>query len=211
MEVFIDGIKGFNFTTSPENLQSALNEIINYLNDKQLAMVKLKVNEQEVYPGKSLEAIQAMDISNIQKLEIITYPVHQLIEESIADLELYSPELCGLCREIAQIFQSENPDDGFKPFQKLSAIWSEIKKREAMIINILSSQLSEDNPSIQNIKTHHDELNKVLEEAYKSLESNDCIGLGDLLEYELAPLAEKEPEVVNQLKQLSKQYISKNS
>jgi len=206
MEVLIDGIKGFDFTIPPDTLQTALNEIINYLSNKQLAMVKLKVNDQEVYPGKSLESIQEMNISNIRVLEINTYPIHQLVNESIADLELYSPELSGLCREIAQIFQSENPEEGFEPFQKLSAIWSEIKKREALIINILSAHLKE-SPAIQTIKEHHDELNKVLENAYQSLENNDCIGLGDLLEYELAPLAEKEPEIVGQLKHLVSQHI----
>lgn len=211
MEVLIDGIKGFQFSNSPDTLQSALNEIINYLSNKQLAMVKLKVNEQEVYPGRSLESIQEMSISNIRTLEINTYPMNQLVAESIADLELYSPELSELCCEIAQVFQSENPDEGFDPFQKLSAIWSEIKKREALIINLLRSHITEDNPTIQMIKEHHDELNHVLEEAYKSLENNDCIGLGDLLEYELAPLAEKEPTIVGQLKQLALQYISKTT
>ncbi len=209
MEVLIDGVKGFDFTTSPDTLQSALNEIMNYLHTQQLAMVKLKVNEQEVYPGRSLESIQEMSVSNIRTLEISTYPVQHLIEESIADLELYSPELSELCRGIAQVFQSENPDEGFDPFQKLSAIWSEIKKREAIIVNVLSPHLIQENPTIQMIKEHHDELNRVLEEAYKSLENKDCIGLGDLLEYELAPHAEKEPEIVNQLKQLVSQYISK--
>jgi hypothetical protein len=211
MEILIDGIKGFQFSNSPNTLQSALNEIMNFLSTQQLAMVKLRVNEQEVYPGKSLESIQDMDVSNIRTLEISTYPIHQLVEEGIADLELYSPELSGLCREIAQVFQSENPDEGFDPFQKLSAIWSEIKKREALIINLLSSHVTEENPTIKMIKEHHEDLNRVLEDAYKSLENNDCIGLGDLLEYELAPLAEKEPEIVSQLKQLVLQYISKST
>ncbi|MGC8738569.1 MAG: hypothetical protein ACP5UA_07965 [Candidatus Hydrogenedens sp.] len=211
MEVLIDGVKGFQFSNSPDTLQSALNEIMNFLNSQQLAMVKLRVNEQEVYPGRSLESIQEMNISNIRTLEINTYPIYQLVEEGIADLELYSPELSDLCCEIARVFQSENPDEGFDPFQKLSEIWSEIKKREALIINILSSHVTEENPIIRKIKEHHDELNHVLEEAYKSLENNDCIGLGDLLEYELAPLAEKEPEIVGQLKQLAIQYIIKTT
>lgn len=209
MEVLIDGVGGFQFQTSPDTLQSALNEIISFLNDKQLAMVKLKVNEQDVYPGKSLEAIQGMSISNIRKLEITTYPIFQLIEESLNDLEKYTPEMSELCHEIAQIFQSENPDDGFEPFQKLSAIWGEIKKREALIINSLNSYLNPDDPVIQSIKKHHEELNQVLEEAYQALENRDCIGLGDLLEYELAPHAEKEPEIVNQLKQIVHKYIPK--
>ncbi len=211
MEVIIDGVKGFTFTKPYNTLQSALNEIMDYLSKEHLAMVKLKVNEQEVYPGKSLEAIQDMNTSNIITLEINTYPILQLVEESIADLELYTPELADLCREIAKVFQSEKPDEGFEPFQKLSGIWGEIKKRESLIINLLGSHLDKTDPTNQKIQKHHDELNKVLEDAYKSLESEDCIGLGDLLEYELAPIAEKEPDVVKQLKQLVSEHIPQKS
>jgi len=211
MEIIIDGIKGFTFTKPFNTLQSALNEIMDYLNKEQLAMVKLKVNEQEVYPGKSLEAIQDMNTSNIITLEINTYPILQLIEESIADLELYTPELGDLCREIAKVFQSEKPDEGFDPFQKLSGIWGEIKKRESLIINLLGSHLNKTDPTVLKIQEHHDKLNQVLEDAYKSLKNEDCIGLGDLLEYELAPLADKEPEIVKQLKQLISNYISKET
>lgn len=202
MEIIINGSAGFQCVTPPSTLQDVLVQVLDYLAEHHQAMIKLKVNGQEVYPGKPLEAIQQMDAKNIYSLEITATPTHQLVKECLEDLERYTPELGDLCVEIAKVFQGERPEEGLIPFQKLTQIWSEIKAREAMIINALGRYMKEDDPILQSIHEHIDELNTVLREAYEFLEKGDFIGIGDILEYELAPQAHQEPQIVAKLKEI---------
>ena len=50
------------------------------------------------------------------------------------------------------------------------------------------------------VKEMHDKLNACLEEAADALTAGDCVLLGDLLEYELAPQAEAEVKIVSLLR-----------
>ncbi|MCX8065910.1 MAG: hypothetical protein N3G21_12185 [Candidatus Hydrogenedentes bacterium] len=202
MRVIINEKEEFPVPEGARNLMNVLETLLEYLSSKDLGLIKLRVNEQEVPPGKSLSAVQNMDISNIHIIEVTAVPTLQLLRESIVELEKYTPELSNLCYGIAELFQSENPADALGPFQKLTEIWGEIKNREALIVNTISKYVEGENPIISDIIEHHNELNQYLNEAYKALDREDIISLSDILQYELAPRAEKEIEILNLLKKL---------
>ncbi|GEM_PF-512481 len=202
MKVIINGNEELAIPESARTLNDALTALVEYLHSKKLGLVKLRVNEQDVYPGDSLNSVQNMNILNIHKLEATAVPILQLLKESITDLEKYTPELSSICYAIADLFQSENPNDGLIPFQKLTEIWGEVKNREAVIVNTVSRYLDKENSIVNEIVIHHNELNQFLNEAYNALEKGDIVSLSDILQYELAPRAEKEVNIVNILKQL---------
>lgn len=208
MKIIINGKEEFRVPENAKTLIDILEILIDYLSNNNLGLVKLRVNEQNVYPGESLKAIQNMEISNIHTLEITAIPILQLLQDSISELERYTPELSNICYGIAELFQSENPSEGLGPFQRLTEIWGEIKNREAVIVNSLSKYLKNQESSIVGeIVEHHRELNQYLGEAYKALSNEDMVSLSDILQYELAPRAEKELEIVNLLRKLVESII----
>lgn len=208
MKIIINGKEEFRVPENAKTLIDILEILIDYLSNNNLGLVKLRVNEQNVYPGESLKAIQNMEISNIHTLEITAIPILQLLQDSISELERYTPELSNICYGIAELFQSENPSEGLGPFQRLTEIWGEIKNREAVIVNSLSKYLKNQESSIVGeIVEHHRELNQYLDEAYKALSNEDMVSLSDILQYELAPRAEKELEIVNLLRKLVESII----
>lgn len=208
MKIIINGKEEFRVPENAKTLIDILEILIDYLSNNNLGLVKLRVNEQNVYPGESLKAIQNMEISNIHTLEITAIPILQLLQDSISELERYTPELSNICYGIAELFQSENPSEGLGPFQSLTEIWGEIKNREAVIVNSLSKYLKNQESSIVGeIVEHHRELNQYLDEAYKALSNEDMVSLSDILQYELAPRAEKELEIVNLLRKLVESII----
>lgn len=202
MKIIINGNEELSVPENAKTLAEVLNYLIDNLYERHLGLVKLRVNEQHVSPGESLNAVQNMDITNINKLEVEAVPILQLLKESISDLEKYTPELSNICYGIADLFQSENPNDAFVPFQRLTEIWGEVKNREAMIVNTISRYMKEDSSVVNEIIEHHKELNQFLNEAYDALERGDIVSLSDILQYELAPRAEREINIVNLLKQL---------
>ena len=93
------------------------------------------------------------------------------------------------------------PEEGFEPFHHLADIWVSVKQREALIIG--ATAIDDADLVIGGKKTadHHNELNRFLDECAHALEKNDCVTLGDLLEYELAPRAEVEMEIFAKLEE----------
>ena len=87
------------------------------------------------------------------------------------------------------------------PFNDLAGIWKVIKEREIQLAGVLQLNLNEMEVDGLSVMRHHEELNAFLGEAAEGIQSGDCIMLGDLLEYELAPRAELESRIVADLKQ----------
>ena len=130
--------------------------------------------------------------------------VNAMINESLRDLEQVIPELPTACRSLAEIFQGNAPAEGYEPFDKLAEIWSHIKTREMQVASALRVSLESIELNGKNLDTMHLELNEYLEEAISAIKSGDCVLLGDLLEYELAPRAEQEAAIVGQLRALAR-------
>jgi hypothetical protein len=123
--------------------------------------------------------------------------VNKCLDELVAIL----PDLPHACRSLAEVFHSGTPEDGYEPFQELANIWSLIKTREILVVDALHLDLNALEVGGQVVAGLHSELNGFLEEAAQALQDGDCVLLGDLLEYELAPRAELEAEIVAHLQE----------
>jgi hypothetical protein len=201
MDVVIDGQPNFEFQGLPKSVFSAVSAIGAYLSDQGRSIMAISVDGEPINAEDITQRFADVAPSQIQHLEIKTEVTATLVHNCIDELLAVLPDLTNACHNLAEVFQSETPEDGFEPFQKLAMLWGYIKQREMLIINALSldmNTLSVDGVALAEM---HNGLNTFLLEAAEALKEGDCVTLGDLLEYELAPRADQEMGIVALLKQ----------
>ena len=196
MDVIVDGERNFEVKGQPDDMLAVLGAISDFLREKQRSILTVKLDDRTITPEKILKEFQELSPEEVRILEIGSESVSVLVEESLKEIQEILPELPAACMSLARIFQSDTPEDGFEPFNELANIWSVLKTREILIANALEIDLNEFLLEGKPVGEIHEELNSHLEEAVQALQNNDCVLLGDLLEYELAPRAGQEADIV---------------
>lgn len=196
MDVILDGAANYDLQGTPENVLSAVAAISEYLRKEGRSILSIKVDGDDIAPEELSARFKDTPPDAVSRLEIGSECTTALVEECLKGLGENLPDLPAVCRSLAAIFQGENPEEGFDPFVQLAELWSHIKSREALVTNALELDTESLNLNGKSIVAIHDELNQFLEEAAQALKDGDIILLGDLLEYELAPRAEQEMEIV---------------
>ncbi len=136
-------------------------------------------------------------------ITIASEALNTLTRGAISSLRDVLPELPKACRTLAAIFQGESPESGFESFSHVFDIWSQIKQRQQEIASALGASpdtIYMDGGAVADI---NEDLNRAVVDAYEALKAKDWVLLGDHLEYELAPRAEREQAIVNRLAQLA--------
>lgn len=196
MDVTIDGKQDFELEGDPLTLLSVVGAANDYIESQGRAIVSLNIDGEAIRPTDVLEELGQRPVEGIQQLTIETAAVQDLVEDALKELQESLAELPQACRSLAAIFHGDRPEEGFDPFVELANIWSHVKQREAMAANALGLELDAIEVGGRPLEVLQNELNKFLEECGDALKNGDCILLGDLLEYELAPRAETEAEIV---------------
>jgi hypothetical protein len=196
MDVILDSASNYTMEGDPQDVFSAVGAISEYLRREGRSILSVRVDGTEIAPEELTTRLKDTPTSGVSQLEIGTEQTAKLVEECLQGLGEYLPELPNICRSLAEVFQGENPDEGFEPFVKTAELWGQIKSREALVANALELDTNALAINDKSIDIIHSELNQFLEEAAQALKDGDTILLGDLLEYELAPRAEQEIEIV---------------
>jgi len=196
MDVILDGASNYDLLGEPENVLSAVGAVSEYLRAEGRSILSISVDGAEIAPEDLADRLKDKPASEVGTLEIRSESTAVLVEDCLKGLGENLPELPAICRSLAAVFQGENPDEGFEPFVHMAELWSEVKSREAMVSNALELDMDSLSLDGKSIVAIHGELNQYLEEAAQALKDGDTILLGDLLEYELAPRAEIELEIV---------------
>lgn len=199
MDVIVDGESNYSLKGEPADAISAVGAVSEYLRAQGRSILSVKVDGAEVRPEDLAARLKDLPASAVGKIEIGSERVATLVDDCLKGLVSLVPELPNVCRSLAQVFQGERPEEGFDPFVELAEFWSQIKSREAMVTNALELDVAALKVGGKSIESIHAELNQFLEEAEQALKDGDMILLGDLLEYELAPRAEQEVEIVSLL------------
>jgi len=200
MEVLVDGAAQPPAGDWPGNVFDLVVAIGQKLHAQGRSIMSVRLNDDAVSAEALVDSMKSKPLSSVQRLVITSENTQKLVQESLSEIDRSLPELPVACHELARVFQSESPDAGYEPFERLAAIWSTIKERELMIANAMELSLEGLNLDDQTVRGFHDDLNGYLMEASQALRSRDLVLLGDLLEYELAPRAEKERTIVALLK-----------
>lgn len=163
------------------------------------ALVGLSIDGEAVSPEALGERFAGVSAAG-RRVEASSRPIAELVLESLDEIAATLPELPSACRKLAEVFQSENPNDGFEPFEELATIWDHLKARQRMAAEALGIALETIEIKGQPVSAHLAEFNAFLDEAAQALRDGDTVLLGDLLEYELAPRAELESDIVAELR-----------
>lgn len=196
MEVWVDGQNNFRVEGQPEDLLAVFRAASDFLRERGRMPIHVALDGKDIAPNTMREAFIGVAVPESGKLEIRSEEIVALIAECLRNLDEAIAELPDACRQLAEIFQGESPGDGFEPFHRLAEIWGYIKDQQRLVLNALELDLNSAEVNGQTIANRSAELNAFLEEAVLALKRSDAIALGDLLEYELAPRAEQEAEIV---------------
>lgn len=209
MNIIVDGeSEPLALVDTPSSAIEAIAMASDILRAKGRAIMSVTVDGKDI-PHTSLAIeLEKAPIDTIQIINLSTKELSTLVNEAVTELEENIPELPKACHELAAVFQGEDALSGFTPFQEIAAIWQHIKTRELQIASALDIELSEQTIHGKSLEDHHDELNGFLSESIQAMEARDTVLLGDLLEYELAPRAELETEVVALLKKIASEQRS---
>lgn len=196
MDVIVDGASNYNLQGTPEDVFGAVSAVADMLRGQGRSILSVAVDGTEVSPDNIAERLKGKPLAEAGRLEIGSALTSALVEECLSGLREFLPELPQVCRNLAEVFQGEKPEEGFDPFVELAEIWGHIKTREALVANALEVDLGRLELDGKSVQSLHGELNQFLEEAEQALKDGDIILLADLLEYELAPRAELEVSIV---------------
>ncbi|MDQ1257427.1 MAG: hypothetical protein QG656_2031 [Candidatus Hydrogenedentes bacterium] len=195
MEVIVDGAQGFPADTAVRDVFDVVAAVSETLRVKGRAILSVHADAQPIGADQLAEAFKGKPLDSVSRIAIVSEDIHRLVLDSLAELEQVLPELPQACHNLAEVFQGDDPESGYEHFHKLAEIWRHIKIRETQVAHALDidlDALSVDGVSILDL---HEGLNEFLNEAVEALEAEDCVTLGDLLEYELAPRAETEARI----------------
>ena len=151
-------------------------EICEYLRDHGRGILSVRLNGEAVTPDGLLSRLKGRPLSDILTIEIESAEIQRLVTEALAELQDAVVKLPELCRQLAELFQSETPEQAYAPFHKLAEIWGAVKARELQVAQALSLDLELAELKGVRFDEHHQELNQYLGEAAQAIESGDCVG-----------------------------------
>jgi len=201
MDVTVDGQRNFAFSREPETVLAAVSAVSDYLRGRGRAVLAVNLDGESVSAIDLTSQYGEKPTAEVGQLAITSEDIATLVQTALDELREALPELPEACHRLAEVFQSETPEDGYDPFHRLAEIWGHIKSRELAVANALNLSLEELRLEGAPLVQVHQELNEHLNEAIAALERQDCVSLGDLLEYELAPRAEQEMQIAALLQQ----------
>ncbi len=201
MNVIVDGQANFEVQGDPDNVLAVIAAASEYLHDQKRAILSVKIDGQPVAYTEMVEELKNKSLDSVETLTIVSEEVNLLVKSCLDELEQALPDLPTACHDLAEVFQGAEPELGYEPFYQLAEIWGTVKTRQAQVASALEIDLESLTVGAVPFKDLHEELNKYLSEAVEALETADCVLLGDLLEYELAPRAETEAAIVSLLQE----------
>ena len=201
MEIIIDGVHDQQIQGDPEDLLAAFRIITDNLHAKRRAIVALRLNGDTISPEDVPQCMENVPINTPVRIEITTHDIDEMSMNCLNQLMENLPELPVACQELARIFQSGSPQDALNSFVELVELWRIVKERQLLVAKTQNIDMAAFQISGKSIQQQHTELNAFLNDALETMQSEDWIALGDLLEYELAPRADEEQQVVALLRE----------
>lgn len=201
MDVYIDGQAEVWAEEWTGTLLEVVAAISTRLQESHRAVMAIRIDGTNVSPEDLRTHVGERSSAEVQRLEIESEPLHRLVEDSLRELDEHLPMLPQVCHKLAAVFQSENPEDGYAPFQQLAEIWHAVKVRQIQLANALDVRLDAEMIDGRTVMQATEELNQFLREAEEAIRAGDSVAIGDLLAYELAPRAELEAKIVAKLRE----------
>ena len=196
MRIIVDGDADFKGTADSTNVGAALTQVTNYLHGKRRAILAVIINGQNVSPDDIPTIFENVPTEEIQTVEVQSESIVALARESLDEIQEVLPELPVACHSLAEVLKDDATNETKEHFRQLLEIWNTIKQREQLILDSLEISEHELALKERTLSEWKGELEQYMVEARHAFEEGDFATLSDLLEYELAPRAEFETEIV---------------
>lgn len=205
MLIIIDGQPGFLPTTQPVSLPSILADISDHLESQRRGMLGIVVDGVSITPDELDGALADRSVESVAALEVHSESLAKLAAVRMEVVKDVLPELENACRQLAEVFSSGTEEEAYGQFDELAGAWVALKEQQRQIARALGANLDEIVEADEELRAHHEQLSRFLTEAGQAITSRDQVLMADLLEYELAPLAERERVVLDTLAALLKE------
>jgi hypothetical protein len=199
MDVYVDNDRNVALEGNPSDLLSVVAALNNQLRARGRTILSLHVDGKDI-PPDNLAEMGSRTLDSVSRIDVVSEDIAVLVGEALREMDEVLPELPRACHMLASVFQGGSPTDGYVPFEKLAEVWGTLISRQLQIASLCECPIDELAAGAVPARRLHEELNGFLEEAAAALQSGDCVLLGDLLEYELAPRAEAEAQIVAALR-----------
>ena len=200
MDVIVDGNANFQLQGEPGDVLAAVAAVSDFLQKSGRGILTLRLDGRAIAAEDVVAELGGKPLRAARELLVESEQVTKLVDDCLSEIRDVLPDLPRACHELAAVFQGEQPEEGYEPFERLAAIWERIKAREIMAIRALGLAVDVFSVGGKPLSALHEDLNSYLMEASNALKAMDSVLLGDLLEYELAPRAETEARIVSALR-----------
>lgn len=205
MELIVDGAADFACDSDAGTILSVLECVNARLREGGRAILRLRVDGRDVSASDLAKELKDKPVTEVARLEVESAQVRQLVNECLDMLARELPHLPQACHELAAEFQGPDPANGYEPCHKLAEIWGHVKSRQMLVISALELDMDSLDVNGKGLGELHRDLNDQFEQMIAALEAQDCVRLGDLVEYELAPRAETEAKIVAVLQEKARE------
>jgi len=200
MKLIVDGEEAGLDLEEARDLGAILHELDTRLREEGRLVCEVRCDGTAVSPDDVAGTLQRAATDSVGTLEIVTTPTAPVLQSIVHGMETAVPELPVICMELARIFHSGEAAQGYEPFNTFAEHWEEIKRLQIQALNVLHRNPADVRVGDRSLEELHNELNSHLQACVDALAKQDTIALGDILQHDLAPLAEKEAELVGWLK-----------
>jgi folate-dependent tRNA-U54 methylase TrmFO/GidA len=196
MQLNIDCDSGFTLNEETTSLPGVLVEISEHLRELDRSILKIVVDGVDIPPEDLTAIIGDKTTDDVRTVEIQSEDNVKLAMDSIQEIAEVLPELPAACQSLAEVFQTETSEEGVEKFDELAQIWTIIKLRQEQIASSLRFDMESLRINEKTLTECATEVTDLLARAYEVVEAADIAALSDILAYELAPLAEREAEII---------------
>lgn len=195
MEIILDG-EARALPAPPQTVGSALIEINADLQADGRALQQVIVDGR-VMPAEELTpAFGQTPSSDVQRLELTSARIVDLVRESLTEVEAVLAELPVACQTLAGILNSDEAAEGRESFEQLLAIWEALAERERQVARALGLDLEALSIDGRSLSTRDMELQSLLVKARGAMADGETASVADLLAYDLSALADQEADVI---------------
>lgn len=196
MQPTIDFDSGFTLNEETTSLPGVLVEISEHLRELDRSILKIVVDGVDIPPEDLTAIIGDKTTDDLQTVAIQSEDNVKLAMDSIQEIAEVLPELPSACQSLAEVFQTEAPEEGVEKFDELAQISTIIKLRQEQIASSLRFDMESLRIGEKTLTECATEVTDLLARAYEAVEAADLGALSDLITYELAPLAEREAKII---------------
>jgi hypothetical protein len=201
MELIIDGKPAPALESNPATVLDALAVITRRLRSEGRAIMAVSADGRDVPYDQVREALRDVRVDQLATLELRTEAIRDLIDQTLAEAAEVIPELPAVCRELGEVFHTAGSTDGADEFKRLVQIWDAVHEHQDLVIGALDLDPASLTLGGEPLEKRLDRVRAVVKQTAEALGRGDRVKVSDLLQYELAPLAEDEERVIAILQQ----------